>query len=216
MKPMPQTTPSASSTPEPDLAGGRRLATKERNREAILAAGLEVFGNTGYGEATIRDLIRSSGLSTGTFYNYFPDKESVLRALVDRSATRLNALLAETRASATTPETFVSSGFKVFFEYLASDPTLFTLLSRNAGAVRQILDEPIMGAGIGELTRDLEAAVARGDLPSFDPELMSAAMAGAALELGVAMIEKNAATPQQAADFATKLFLGGIVELTKP
>jgi AcrR family transcriptional regulator len=212
---MARTTTSLSTNPETELSGGRRLATKERNREAILAAGLEVFSSTGFGEATIRDLIRASGLSTGTFYNYFPDKLSVLRALVDRSVTRLNAKLSETRASATTPETFVSSGFKVFFEYLASDPTLFALLSRNAGAVRQILDEPIMGAGIGELTRDLEAAVARGDLPRFNPELMSAAMAGAALELGVAMIEKKSATPQQAAEFATKLFLGGIVELTK-
>lgn len=215
MKPMAQPTTPANAAPQPDAAGGRREATKERNREAILAAGLEVFGSTGYGEATIRDVIRASGLSTGTFYNYFPDKESVLRALVDRSATQLRAVLSQTRASATSPETFVSSGFRVFFEYLASDPTLFALLSRNAGAVRQILDEPIMGAGMGELTRDLEAAVARGDLPGFNPELMSAAMAGAALELGVVMLENRSATPQQAAEFATSLFLGGIVELSK-
>jgi len=216
MTPMARTPATPDLTPEQEAAGGRREATKERNREAILAAGLEVFGSTGYGEATIRDVIRSSGLSTGTFYNYFPDKESVLRALVDRSATQLRSVLSETRASATTPETFVSSGFRVFFEYLASDPTLFSLLSRNAGAVRQILDEPIMGAGMGELTRDLEAAVERGDLPGFNPELMSAAMAGAALELGVAMLENKSTSPQQAAEFATKLFLGGIVELSKP
>ena len=90
-------------------ATGRREATKERNREAILSAGIEVFSDIGYGQATVRDLIRASGLATGTFYNYFPDKESVLRALVDRSAVELRAQLAESRAGAATAEEFVDS-----------------------------------------------------------------------------------------------------------
>lgn len=191
-------------------ATGRREATKERNREAILAGGLEVFGEIGYGEATVRDLIRASGLSTGTFYNYFPDKESVLRALVDRSAVDLRAKLAESRAAAHSPEEFVRGGFRVFFDYLSSDPTFFALLSRNAGAVRQLLDEPILGSAIGELSEDLDAAVERGEMPAFEPSLMSAAMAGAALEMAVAVLERKAATPEEAAEFASNLFLRGL------
>jgi AcrR family transcriptional regulator len=190
--------------------GGRRAATKERNREAILAAGVEVFSERGFGEATIRDLIRASGLSTGTFYNYFPDKESVLRALVDRSVTDLRAVLAATRSEAHTPEEFIVGGFRVFFSYLANDPTFFALLSRNAGAVRQVLDEPILGVVIDELSADLQAAVDRGDLPRFEPELMSAALTGASFELAVAVLDKGLATPDQAAEFASSLFLAGV------
>ena len=207
------TTPGQGVT-EGGEPGGRREATKERNREAILAAGLEVFAERGYGEATIRDLIRASGLSTGTFYNYFPDKESVLRALVDRSATELRSVLAEKRAAAGTPEEFVVGGFRAFFDYIVGDPTFFALLSRNAGAVRALLDEPILGPVIGELASDLEDAVARGDLPAFDVELMSSAMAGAGLEMAVAMLERDAVDPEQAAEFAGRLFLGGIERLT--
>ena len=80
---------------------GRREATKERNRELILHAGRDVFATVGYGAATVRDLIRASGLATGTFYNYFPDKESVFMALVESSATELRAKLAASRADAT-------------------------------------------------------------------------------------------------------------------
>lgn len=196
-------------------SGSRREATKERNREAILAAGLEVFAERGYGEATIRDLIRASGLSTGTFYNYFPDKEAVLRALVDRSATELRAILHERRIAATGPEDFVVGGFRAFFEYMTSDPTFFTLLSRNAGAVRQMLDEPILGSVIGELASDLQDAVERGDLPAFDVELMSAAMAGAGLELAVTMLERNSVDAERASEFAGRLFLGGIERLAR-
>ena len=190
--------------------GGRRAATKERNREAILSAGVVVFSERGFGEATIRDLIRASGLSTGTFYNYFPDKESVLRALVDRSVTELRGVLASTRSDAHSPEEFISGGFRVFFSYLANDPTFFALLSKNAGAVRQVLDEPILGVVIEELSADLQAAVNRGDLPPFEPELMSAALTGASFELAVAVLDKGLATPEQAADFASRLFLAGV------
>jgi len=195
-------------------ATGRREATKERNREAILSAGLEVFSEIGYGQATVRDLIRASGLATGTFYNYFPDKESVLRALVDRSAVELRAQLARSRAGAATAEEFVRGGFRVFFAYLTTDPTFFSLLSRNAGAVRQLLDEPILGSAIGELSEDLKAAVERGEMPTFDPTLMSAAMAGAAMEMGVAVLERGVATPDEAAEFASRLFLRGFEGLS--
>ena len=67
---------------------GPREATKAANRAAILRAAREVFADIGYGAATVRDIVRRTDLATGTFYNYFPDKESVLRALVDEIAER--------------------------------------------------------------------------------------------------------------------------------
>src|SRR5205814_4047986 len=63
-------------------AVGKRERTKAANREAILVAARRVFSDIGYGAASVRDVVRETDLATGTFYNYFPDKESVLRALV--------------------------------------------------------------------------------------------------------------------------------------
>jgi AcrR family transcriptional regulator len=67
-------------------AAGKRERTKRANREALLAAAREVFSDIGYGAASVRDIVRGTDLASGTFYNYFPDKESVLRALVDEIA----------------------------------------------------------------------------------------------------------------------------------
>ncbi len=53
---------------------GRRERNKIANRQAILNAGLEVFAATNFDNATISDLVKASGLSVGTFYNYFGDK----------------------------------------------------------------------------------------------------------------------------------------------
>ena len=62
-------------------AAGKRERTKASNRAAILAAAGDAFATRGYGATTVRDSVRRTDLASGTFYNYFPDKEPVVRAL---------------------------------------------------------------------------------------------------------------------------------------
>jgi hypothetical protein len=52
-------------------------------------------------------------------------------------------------------------------------------------------DEPIFGAGIHELAADLRTAMRLGIVPPLDADYMAAAMVGAALEVGVAMIKRE-------------------------
>src|SRR5947207_15365881 len=99
-------------------AAGRREATKQANRAAILEAARGVFAELGYGAATVRDIVRRTDLATGTFYNYFPDKESVLRALVEENAALIRSRLRTARARATTLEDFVREGYRVYFSYV--------------------------------------------------------------------------------------------------
>src|ERR1700756_3535317 len=53
-----------------DRATGKREQTKQQNRRAILDAARAVFSELGYETATVRDIIRRTGLAAGTFYNY--------------------------------------------------------------------------------------------------------------------------------------------------
>src|SRR5439155_26452791 len=62
-----------TDTTTASLSQGRREATKQANRPAILDAARDVFAQLGYGAATVRDIVRRTDLATGTFYNYFPD-----------------------------------------------------------------------------------------------------------------------------------------------
>ena len=104
-------------------AAGKRERTKAANREAILVAARRVFSDLGYGAASVRDIVRETDLATGTFYNYFPDKKSVLRALVDEiTVGGPSPACAPRGRAATTLEGFVSSGFRAYFAFLAEDP----------------------------------------------------------------------------------------------
>ncbi len=189
---------------------GRRDATKAQNRGAILHAAREVFAELGYDAAGVRDVIRRTELASGTFYNYFPDKEAVFRAVLDESAREVRHRLRAVRAGATTLQEFVGDAYRAWFQFLLEDRLLFELMARNAGPIRALFGDPILGAGVQELLDDLRHAIARGDLPVLDADYMAGAMAGVALELGVRMAERTPADAEGAARFATELFLGGI------
>jgi AcrR family transcriptional regulator len=189
-------------------ATGKREQTKVANRAAILAAARGVFSDIGYGAASVRDIVRGTDLATGTFYNYFPDKESVLRALVDEIAVEARARVRAARRAATTVEGFVADGFRAYFEFLVEDPETVALMRRNAGTIRTMFDEPALGAGIEELRADLEAAVASGRVPDHDADLMAAAMVGAGVEVGLRMVEREPLDVERAVTLVTNVFLG--------
>jgi AcrR family transcriptional regulator len=195
------------------MDSGRRARTKASNRAAILLAAREVFAELGYDAAGVRDVIRGTQLASGTFYNYFADKEAVFRAVLDESAQEVRRRLRAVRASAQTLEEFVGDAYRAWFSFLVEDQLMFKLMQRNAGPIRSLFGDPILGAGVDELLDDLRAAIARGDLPPLDADYMAGAMAGAALELGVRMAERDPADVEGAAQFATQLFLGGIDRL---
>jgi AcrR family transcriptional regulator len=191
-------------------ATGKRERTKQANRAAILEAAREVFADIGYGAATVRDVIRRTDLAAGTFYNYFPDKEAVFRALIEDAAVRARVRVRAGRRAGRTFEEFVRGGYRAYFEFIVEDPVTFDLTKRNAGTVRAMFDEPTLGAGIEELREDLELAMAQKMVAPLDADYVAAAMAGVGVEVGLRMLQRDPPDPEGAAEFATRLFLGGL------
>ena len=60
-----------------------RTRIQTRNREAILAAGLEVFSAQGFRGATLDEIAAKAGLSKPNLLYYFPSKEAIHHALLD-------------------------------------------------------------------------------------------------------------------------------------
>lgn len=55
----------------------------ERTRESLVEAARKVFERDGYLDARITDITKEAGVSSGSFYTYFDDKEEVFAAVVD-------------------------------------------------------------------------------------------------------------------------------------
>jgi AcrR family transcriptional regulator len=194
-------------------AAGKREATKLANRAAIVAAAREVFAETGFGAASVRDIIRRTDLASGTFYNYFPDKESVLVEILDETAAEIRVRVRAARRGAATVEDFVRSGFEAYFRFLAEDPLTLELLRRNAGTIRAMFDEPSVGAGTEELRDDIETGISAGLFPPHDSRVMAAAMIGAGFEVGIRIYDRGEPDVDAAVALLTTIFVAGLERL---
>jgi len=74
---------------EPTLS--RRARKKQRNRRRILEAALTLFETQGVEATTIDAIAEAADVSRGTFYNYFPAKESLLSAIATQELCDLES-----------------------------------------------------------------------------------------------------------------------------
>jgi AcrR family transcriptional regulator len=191
-------------------AAGRRERTKAANRAAILAAAREVFAEHGYDAAGVRDIIRRTDLASGTFYNYFPDKDAIFRALVEETGLEARRRVRAARRRARTPREFVEGGFGAFFAYIVEDPERFAFMRRNLDTLRTRFGEAVLPAGTDELAEDLRAGIAAGHLAPLDVEYCAHAMIAVGLELGTRLVERTPPDVEGATRFASELFLGAL------
>lgn len=75
-------------------------ARSEQTRRRILAAAMCCVAEMGYSRATIREIARLSGITSGSLYHYFPNKAEIVKAafteIADVSLPRLSAAAGRT------------------------------------------------------------------------------------------------------------------------
>ncbi|MGZ5912984.1 MAG: TetR/AcrR family transcriptional regulator, partial [Reyranella sp.] len=133
---------NAEVTTEQRERSGRREQNKAENRTALLKAARAVFAEMGYGAASVRDIVRRTDLASGTFYNYFKDKDEIFEAVVGELTGELLKRHREGRAKATTAEEFFRCHYTVYFEFVVEDPELLALARKNFTAIRTLFDKP--------------------------------------------------------------------------
>ncbi|MFT4046650.1 MAG: helix-turn-helix domain-containing protein [Solimonas sp.] len=82
-----------------------RVPQRERGKRrvaALLEAAAAVFAEKGYGAATMTEVAARAGAPIGSLYQFFPAKEALADALLQRYADHLRAALAPIEADAAT------------------------------------------------------------------------------------------------------------------
>jgi AcrR family transcriptional regulator len=138
----------------------KRKITKEQNRAAIQKAAWEVFCTIGIDAANVRDIVNRSGLSPGTFYNYYRTKEAIFEAL---SQGLLNQLRADTRASrakATNLEELLFRCYDSYLRFVESIEGSLDFIARNQHHIRsQLYPSSAISGLLQDLADDLRRFV---------------------------------------------------------
>jgi AcrR family transcriptional regulator len=196
--------------------GGRRAERKAQNRAKLLEAARKVFAEKGYGEATARDIVRETDLATGTFYNYFDDKQDAFVALLEEMSEKGRALVrAQRQDSGRSLEERVANAYRAYFEWAVEEDDLFEVFRRNASVIALMPDREPFELGISELIEDLTTWAEAGDLPSADFEYLAIAGVGMGFQIATHLVEGNPPDVEGATRFCTRMFMGGVKALSE-
>jgi AcrR family transcriptional regulator len=97
----------ASPSPAANVDGetprlNRRQTAKVRTRQKVLDAARQLFGERGYEPATIRDIAKGAGMSTGAVFANFQDKAELFEAVLATDMVKLADRLKAAAAAETT------------------------------------------------------------------------------------------------------------------
>lgn len=175
---------------------------RPETRERILTAAADVFAAKGFRGSAVDDIVARSGTSKGSFYNFFPSKEAIFLALLERvGATLLEGVEREVeRASGALGR--VDAALAAAFGALAEHRALARIL---------VVEAPALGHGsdrrLFELHRllatyiahRLDDAVGDGSIPPIDTELAAYAWLGAIHEVVLRWLHTGQPEPLTAA-----------------
>jgi AcrR family transcriptional regulator len=102
----------------------QRTLAKQRTREKILAAAKALFAERGYEAATIRDIAKAAGMSTGAVFASFTDKSDLFTEIAETEQVELHQAM-RAAASGLSGEAAVLAMLNAAAERQSAGPALF-------------------------------------------------------------------------------------------
>jgi AcrR family transcriptional regulator len=155
----------------------RKHRTEQDRKEQILAAARAVFGEKGYENTTVSNIVRRAGVAQGTFYLYFASKREAVIALGARPMEEMAIRMEAAGANGLSFEEMLREMVRVAFEIERTDVDLCRLMSHAKSLSANLLDAMPTYQRIGATMRSMfESAVASGEMHPMDPEMANEMM----------------------------------------
>jgi AcrR family transcriptional regulator len=107
-----------------------------RRQEEILAAASKFFAEHGYPNADLQLLANQLGIGKGTLYRYFPSKEELFLAAVDRGVRQLHAYVDARCTENADPLDYIYAAVRSFFAFFDANPDVVELLIQERAEFR--------------------------------------------------------------------------------
>lgn len=129
----------------------RRQARGERRIAQLLEAAATVFTTTGYTAASTNAIAREAGVSPGTLYQFFPNKEAIAIELGGRLVHEMQTAYGEALAPvdpATPLEEVVGAAVDRFMAFNCDHPVFFALMHGPDIPGRMVEDHDALHTGL--------------------------------------------------------------------
>ncbi|MBL7665245.1 MAG: TetR/AcrR family transcriptional regulator [Bacteriovoracaceae bacterium] len=108
--------------------------------DAILTATTHILDTKGFEETSTNKIAEKAGVSIGSLYQYFPNKESIIAMMLERHINKQAAKLEARVADLTTAnlEETIRALLKVVFEEKRNSPKINRILAQRFAALNQL------------------------------------------------------------------------------
>ena len=165
------------------------LRKGEQTRQQILGAATGVFSKYGYEKASIARICAAVGIARGTLYQYFRDKQSLFRALVDEQVEQIQHFVEPIDWQAgdgPQPERAFYGRLLRIFELIHDHQDVFRLMVREARARNPETEDRVRKGQreiLSAMAAEFQAAARAGHFSCPDPEFTAAYLFGGILEV---------------------------------
>jgi AcrR family transcriptional regulator len=167
---MPRTKPARQKTKSAQPKWRRR---PEHRPQQIIEAALEVFGECGLANARLQDIADRAGVSKGTIYLYFPNKEELFREMIRHTAVAAIEW-GEKTVGQGTPTEQLCSAMRGYWKFVRS-PVFSTIYRLVLGELHQFPDlakfyaDEVVARGLKLLSGIIRQGVDTGEFREIDP-----------------------------------------------
>jgi AcrR family transcriptional regulator len=111
--------------------GVTRHERKQRTRQALLDAALELLEGQSFSSLSLRQVTRAAGVVPTAFYRHFDDMEELGLVLIDESFRTLRAMIRAARTDPRTDEHVIRNSVKILVGYVHGHDTHFRFIARE-------------------------------------------------------------------------------------
>lgn len=152
----------------------KREATRTANRAAIKAAAWAVFAEVGLDAATVARIVAASGVSTGSFYNYFGSCEAVFAEVMDDMVAIIRERTQAERSASDDMGVMLHRSYRAFLDFVLEADGALDFCARNQPHIRaRLFGLENTGNVLGDLRADLIRALPPGRLAEWEVALIA-------------------------------------------
>jgi AcrR family transcriptional regulator len=146
---------------------------RSRRQEEILEAAAKLFADRGYSEANTQELADLLQVGKGTIYRYFPTKQELFLAAVDRLMRQLREAIDAAMQGIDDPFERMAVAVKTYLRYFAERPEMVELLIQERAQFRDRMTPTYFvhrEANVGRFREQIRGLIAEGRLRDVPPE----------------------------------------------
>ena len=192
----------------------KRQLNKKRNREIFISAAKDTFTKVGVDKSSIRQITKTTNLGSGTFYNYFRNKNSIFIVINERFVQEFSEFFMKEIEKVDTFEQIIKIAFKSWFSWILSDEKKYLFIKNNKNYLldikwqkRNSKEYIILQDKIFKFILEISK---KTKFPNNDISLMITSVIAVAVSLGEEILLNDEIQLENVTDFATKLFLKGL------